>query len=93
MSLGELVRLTARAAQLPCHVLPLPDAIAWMQGAILGLLPGKPFSLDNYRSLLSDAVCQDNGCERLGIKPGSFRAWVPLWLHPKHLGPAASPVL
>jgi uncharacterized protein YbjT (DUF2867 family) len=93
MSLGELVRLTARAAQLPCHVLPLPDAIAWLQSAILGLLPGKPFSLDNYRSLLTDAVCREDGCERLGIKPGSFRAWVPLWLHPKHPGPAGAPVL
>ncbi|HEY6452630.1 MAG TPA: complex I NDUFA9 subunit family protein [Steroidobacteraceae bacterium] len=83
LTLTELVQLTARTAQLPCHVLPLPDALAWLQGAILGLLPGKPFSLDNYRSLLADAVCRDNGCERLGLRPGSFRAWAPLWLAPK----------
>jgi NADH dehydrogenase len=82
MTLEQLVRLTAEAAQLPCHILPLPDAIAWLQGAIMEFVPGKPFSLDNYHSLLTDSVCHDDGCARLGLQPGSFRAWSPLWLHP-----------
>jgi uncharacterized protein YbjT (DUF2867 family) len=82
LTLEQIVRLTAQAAQLPCHVLALPDALAWLQGAFMDFLPGKPFSLDNYRSLLSDSVCHDNGCERLGLKPASFRAWTPLWLGP-----------
>ena len=83
LTLAQIVRLTAQAAQLPCHVLPLPDAIARLQGALMDFLPGKPFSLDNYRSLLSDSVCHDNGCARLGLHPASFRAWTPLWLRPK----------
>ena len=82
LTLAQIVRLTAQAAQLPCHVVPLSDAIAWLQGAVMDFLPGKPFSLDNYRSLMTDSVCHDNGCQRLGLQPASFRAWTPLWLHP-----------
>ena len=86
MTLAQIVRQTAEGARLPCHVLALPDAIAWLQGAVMGLVPGKPFSLDNYRSLLIDSVCSDNGCARLGIHPGSFKAWTPLWLQPRTVG-------
>jgi NADH dehydrogenase len=82
MTLAQIVRQTAEAAQLPCHILPLPDFIAWLQGAIMELVPGKPFSLDNYHSLLTDSVCHDDGCARLGLRPASFRAWTPLWLSP-----------
>jgi uncharacterized protein YbjT (DUF2867 family) len=80
MTLAQIVRQTAEAAGLPCRVLSLPDAVAWLQGALMGLVPGKPFSLDNYRSLLTDSLCRENGCERLGVRPGSFKAWVPRWL-------------
>ena len=83
LTLAQMVKLTAQAAKLPCHLLPLPDAIAWLQGALMDFIPGKPFSLDNYRSLLSDSLCQDNGCQRLGLQPASFRAWTPLWLYPR----------
>jgi NADH dehydrogenase len=82
LTLGQLVREIARAARLPCHVLALPDAVAWLQGAIMGLIPGKPFSLDNLRSLQTDSVCQQDGCQALGIRPASLKAWVPLWLAP-----------
>jgi uncharacterized protein YbjT (DUF2867 family) len=85
LTLAEIVRLTAQAAHLPCHLLPLPDAFAWLQGALMDFLPGKPFSLDNYRSLLTDSLCHDNGCQRLGLQPASFRAWTPLWLGPKSI--------
>jgi hypothetical protein len=51
----------------------------------MDFLPGKPFSLDNYRSLLSDSLCREDGCERLGLQPASFRAWTPLWLSPKSI--------
>jgi NADH dehydrogenase len=82
LTLAQLVRLTAEAAQLPCHLLPLPDALARLQGLIMDFVPGKPFSSDNYRSLLTDSLCHDNGCERLGLQPARFTAWAPLWLRP-----------
>jgi NADH dehydrogenase len=59
---------------------PLPAALGWLQGATLQCLPGKPFTLDNFRSLAYDSVCATSGCERLGIRPASLRALAPLWL-------------
>lgn len=82
LTLGQLVWEIALAARLPCHVLALPDALAWLQGAIMGLIPGKPFSLDNYHSLQADSICRENGCQALGIRPASLKAWAPLWLAP-----------
>lgn len=82
MTLAELVRLTARVAGLPCHILPLPDFIARLQGAVMGLLPGKPFSLDNFRSLKVDSVCREGGCAALGIAPTSMLAVLPQYLAP-----------
>lgn len=80
MTLGELVRLTARVARLPCHIVPLPDAAARLQGLVMGLLPGKPFSLDNFRSLTVDCLCQEDGCARLGIEPQHMEAVLPTYL-------------
>jgi NADH dehydrogenase len=67
MTLEELVRTTAAVAGLPCHVFGLPDSLARLQGLIMGLLPGKPFTLDNFRSLTRDSVCTEDGFERLGL--------------------------
>jgi NADH dehydrogenase len=82
MTLEQIVRLTARAAGLPCHILRLPDFIAAAQGAVMGLLPGKPFSIDNYKSLKVDSVCQQNGRDALGLKPARMEAIVPGYLSP-----------
>jgi len=82
MTLEQIVRLTARVAELPCHIVRLPDALARLQGMLMGLLPGKPFSLDNFRSLTVDCVCRENGCAALGIKPRPLLAELPLYLSP-----------
>ena len=87
LTLEEIVRLTARVARLPCHIVPLPDAIARLQGLVMGLLPGKPFTLDNFRSLTLDAVCRDDGCRRLGIVPQPMLAVVPTYLDPQRPTP------
>jgi len=80
LSLEQIVRLTAEAAELPCHVWALPDALARLQALVMDFVPGKPFSSDNYRSLLRDALCRDDGLKRLGIEPAGFATHVPLWL-------------
>lgn len=82
MTLAEIVRLTAQVAGLPCHIVPLPDALGRLQGAVMGLLPGKPFSLDNFRSLSIDCLCRDNGCAALGIHPRPMLAVLPAYLGP-----------
>ena len=80
LTLEQIVRLTARAAGLPCHILPLPDFVAATQGLLMGMLPGKPFSSDNYRSLTVDSVCKQNGCAALGLQPARMEAVVPGYL-------------
>jgi uncharacterized protein YbjT (DUF2867 family) len=80
MTLEQLVRLTAESAHLPCHILPLPDFIAAIQGAVMGMLPGKPFSSDNYRSLTIDSVCKENGAATLGLALSRMEAVVPGYL-------------
>ncbi|TLZ52112.1 MAG: NAD-dependent epimerase/dehydratase family protein [Gammaproteobacteria bacterium] len=88
-----LLRLTlgclplARARALPCRIVPLPDTLARLQGLVMGLLPGKPFSLDNFRSLTLDSVCREDGCRRLGITPRPMLAVLPTYLEPRR--PAA----
>jgi uncharacterized protein YbjT (DUF2867 family) len=86
MTLEDTVRLTARVAGLPCHILPLPNLIGRLQGAVMGLLPGKPFSLDNFRSLTIDCICRENGCAALGIRPQPMLAVLPGYLGPQPEG-------
>lgn len=80
MTLEELVRKTAAWAGLPCHILRLPDFVAATQGLVMGMLPGKPFSTDNYRSLKIDSVCKQDGCAALGLQPASMAAVLPGYL-------------
>ncbi|HSY05517.1 MAG TPA: complex I NDUFA9 subunit family protein [Steroidobacteraceae bacterium] len=88
LTLAEIVRLTAKIAALPCHILALPDALARVQAILLGLLPGTPFSLDNFRSLTQHTVCRENGCAALGIDPQPLLALLPAYLA---LQPAGAP--
>jgi NADH dehydrogenase len=83
MTLEEIVRATARNAGLKCRILPLPDIVARLQGIVMGLLPGKPFSLDNFRSLTIDCVCRENGFGALGIEPQPMAAVLPAYLGPE----------
>jgi len=87
LTLEQIVRITAQAAQLRCHIYRLPDGLARLQAAIMQLLPGKPFSTDNYRSLLIDSVCQRDGAGELGLATASLSALAPLWLAPKSRAP------
>lgn len=80
LTLEEIVRVTAEAAGLPCHILRLPDFIAALQAMAMGLLPGKPFSTDNYRSLTIDSVCKQDGCAELGIRPTRMAPMVRAYL-------------
>jgi NADH dehydrogenase len=83
LTLEQIVRFTARVARLRCHILPIPNFVARLQGIAMGLLPGKPFSLDNYKSLTVDNVCRENGFEKLGIQPRHLEAIVPQYLGPE----------
>jgi NADH dehydrogenase len=82
-TLREVVAFTARTLRLRRWIFGLPDFMARLQGVVLGLIPGKPFSLDNFRSLTVDSVCSENGFALLGMEPQSMPGIVRQYLGAK----------
>ncbi|MGH8219910.1 MAG: complex I NDUFA9 subunit family protein [Steroidobacteraceae bacterium] len=80
LTLEQIVRASAAAAGVRCHLVRLPDLLARLQGLALGLVPGKPFTLDNFRSLTLDSLCTEDGLGALGIEPRRFAAVLPTYL-------------
>ncbi|NBD94886.1 MAG: NAD(P)H-binding protein [Gammaproteobacteria bacterium] len=80
-SLKELVLWLRDQLGLRRAVIGLPDALGWLQGLIFNLVPGKPFSTDNFKSLGLDSVCTDNGLIELGIDPWGISQLAPTWLN------------
>lgn len=79
-SLKELVTYVAQLTGRRRWVLGLPDRLSKLQATLLEYVPGKPFSLDNYRSLSLDSVCTD------GVRCStSLEAVAPVYLG--HLNP------
>ena len=76
-NLLDIVRRIRDAAHLRRAILPLPDALGGLQARVCDFLPGKPFSLDNFRSLKLDAVGTQDGLAALGIVPRRFDALLP----------------
>ena len=79
-TLRELLRYLRRLTGRRRLILGLPGPLSWLQAAVMEWLPGKPFSLDNYRSLRLDNLCRDNGLAGFGITPAALEAVVPTYL-------------
>jgi NADH dehydrogenase len=77
VTLAQIVRMTARQMGLRRIVVPLPDTLGRLQAFAMDFVPGKPFSSDNYRSLLTDSVGGIDGLHRLGIAPTAMSAILP----------------
>lgn len=77
VTLAQIVRMAARQLGLRRFVIPLPDALGRTQAFAMDFVPGKPFSSDNYRSLLTDSVGGIDGLHRLGIEPVRIDAILP----------------
>jgi len=80
VTLGDIVRMTARALGLRRWVLPLPRSIARLQAAMMDFVPGKPFSTDNYLSATLDSVGDRDGLGELGIVRTPMRGMLPKYL-------------
>lgn len=80
LSLREIVCRVRDHLHLTRAVIGIPDLAARLQAAVCDFVPGKPFSTDNYRSLLVDSVCRVNGLARLGIRPQPLDAILPAYL-------------
>ena len=81
LTLGEIVRRIRDAAGLRRTVIALPDSLGRLQAQLTGMLPGQPFSPDNFRTLRTDSVGKVDGYAALGITPQPFTPWLPVLLH------------
>lgn len=79
-SLIDLVRYTRDQLGIRRWVAGLPAALSRIQAMFLGLVPGKPFSTDNYRSLQVDNVVSEDGLAQLGLKATALEAVAPRYL-------------
>ena len=75
--LVRIVRSIRDTAHLRRVVLPLPDALGWLQARVFDFVPGRPFSSDNFKSLKLDSVGTRDGLAELGIAPRRFDVLLP----------------
>ena len=79
-TLKELVEWTASNMGLRRQIIGLPGPLSATMAAVMGLVPGKPFSMDNYRSLQTASTTGQNGFTYFGIQPRSIETVVPDYL-------------
>ena len=75
-TLRQLVSYTAAVCGLRRRILGLPNWMSRLQARLLGLAPGKPFTLDNYLSFQVDSICKGAGhCPTTleSVAPGYLR--------------------
>lgn len=58
-TLQQILELLIKAMGLSCRIMPLGNGLSKFQAMILQYLPGKLFTLDNYRSLQTPSICED----------------------------------
>lgn len=78
--LETLVRYTAECTQSRTWIHPMGDLGSKVQAVLLGMAPGKPFTLDNYNSMSLDSVCTQGGFDHFGIRPQAIEGIVPRYL-------------
>lgn len=77
-TLEELVRFAGQASGHPRPVLPLPDALARVQAAVLEHMPGGPLlSRDNLDSMRLDNVLTAPMAPELRVQPTSLEVVMP----------------
>jgi len=76
-TLKQIVRMSAQQLGLKTIIVPLPDVLGRLQAMVFDFVPGKPFSSDNFRSLLTDSVGGVDGLYRLNIRPTRVQEILP----------------
>ncbi|MDM8565286.1 complex I NDUFA9 subunit family protein [Candidatus Halobeggiatoa sp. HSG11] len=72
-TLQDLVAYTAKLLQVKRFIIPLGNSISHKIALFMELIPGKPYSIDNYKSATLKNSCKDNNhLEQLGITPHSL---------------------
>jgi NADH dehydrogenase len=79
-TLRDLVNYVAKLIGKRVYILGLNNRMSWLQAAALEFAPGKPFSLDNYRSLQIDSVCTSGFPAVFDVSPASVEEIAPTYL-------------
>lgn len=79
-TLKQLVTYVAQLTGARVPVIGLNDRLSRLQARILGAMPGKPMTYDNYRSMQADSVCTENGLAALGVTPTALETVAPAYL-------------
>jgi len=79
-TLKELVDYTARLCGIRKTIIPLGKTSSRLQALIMGVLPGKPFTMDNYLSTTVDSVCEEGFPALFGLLPKSIESEVPQYV-------------
>lgn len=82
----EIVRYIARHMNLHKRIIPLADWISRLQAMVLQRLPGKIFTMDNYRSMQKPSTCKTDGLAQLGIQATHMDQIVPMFLRTQSEG-------
>ncbi len=79
-TLKALVKWTAEQLGQRRIIVGLPAPLSAIMALLMGLVPGKPFSWDNYQSLQTDSTTEKNGFAYFGIEPCAIDTVVPDYL-------------
>ena len=80
LELKQIVTEIRDVAGYKRAVLGLPDALGRLQAQVAQLVPGKPFTVDNFLSLKTDSVGKVDGLAALGINSAAFSPFLPILL-------------
>ncbi len=81
-TLREIVEYTSQLTGIKRKIIGLGRAMSALTAFFLEFFPGKPFTMDNYRSLQVDAVCGHEFPAIFNIQPIEMEKIVPLYMSP-----------
>lgn len=79
----EIVELINEVTGLHRRIVPLADWQARLQASVMEWVPGKPFSVDNLRSLEVDSICRTPCPLPFGVEATPMESVVPVYLGPE----------
>jgi len=81
-TLYDIVQFINEVIETERRIIPLRDWQSRLQASLMEWVPGKPFSVDNLRSLEVDSICKKPCPLPFDIEPRSMEAVVPVYLSP-----------
>lgn len=79
-TLRQLVEYTARISGHHKAVIGLGDGLSRLQARLMGHMPGRPLTYDNYLTMQAGGTCEGEFPAMFGIRPASVEAVVPYYL-------------